>query len=128
MAGQHTPEEDVPPPMVSIDGLWYSPTTDLPFGKRIRLGQREHMIYQSSVEDGYHMGLLAHLHFAEANGLAEPIMLDDRQFTMVIEQLVPEGLALYDRGLWRSHFIAGWTSVYLGVASREELDGLLEEE
>lgn len=125
MAYNHSHEEDVPPPMESIAGLLYSPTTDIPFGKHIRLGQKDQLVFQSSVERGYQAGILAHLKFLENNEFDEPIMLDDKQFTMVIEHVVPEELSIYDRGLWRSHFIVGWTSVYLGVASEEDTDGLL---
>jgi hypothetical protein len=122
MVCNRSQEEDVPPPMESIAGFLYSPTTDIPFGKHIRLGQKDQLIFQSSVERGYQTGVIAHLKFLEANGFDDPIMLDDKQFTMVIEHMLPEELSLYDRGLWRSHFIVGWTSVYLGIAGEMEAD------
>ena len=121
MAHNFSPEEDVPPPMESIAGLMYSPTTDLPFGKYVHLGQKRQLIFQSSIEKGYQMGVFAHLQFLEANNLDEPIMLDDRQFTMVIEHFLPKKLNAYDRGLWRAYFIVGWTSIYLEIVDEEEI-------
>jgi hypothetical protein len=122
MAHNRSSEEDVPPPMESIAGLTYSPTTDLPFGKYVHLGQKKQLIFQSSIEKGYQTGILAHLEFLEANDIDEPVMLDDTQFTMVIEHFLPKRLKAYDLGLWRAHFIVGWTSVYLGVASEEVIE------
>ena len=39
-----------PPPLEKIGDLIYSPGTDLPFGKRVRIGLSEQTIYESAVD------------------------------------------------------------------------------
>ncbi|GCF10664.1 hypothetical protein [Dictyobacter arantiisoli] len=109
-----------PPPLEKIGDLIYSPGTDLPFGKRIRIGVSEQTIYESSVELGYRMGIRAHLAFMTDNNCANPVPLDDKQFTMIIDHLLPSDLNPFEQGLWRAHFVAGWMSVYLGLVSDED--------
>lgn len=114
----HSPHsrEVAPPPLERIGDLIYSPGSDLPFGKRIRVGLHECTIYASAIEKGYETGIRAHHAFLKDHGASAPITLDDKQFSMVIKHLLPKDLPLFDQGLWRSFFIVGWTSVYLGVA------------
>ncbi|GCE16262.1 hypothetical protein [Dictyobacter kobayashii] len=109
-----------PPPLEKIGDLVYSPGTDLPFGKRIRIGLSEQTIYESAVEHGYRTGIRAHFTFIEDHECSNPVPLDDKQFTMIIEHLVPTNLNAFEQGLWRSHFIAGWMGVYLGLVTDED--------
>jgi hypothetical protein len=99
-----------------IGDLVYSPGSDLPFGKRIRIGLHECTIYASAIEKGYQTGIRAHHAFLKDHKASAPITLDDKQFSMIIKHLLPKDLPLFDQGLWRSFFIVGWTSVYLGIA------------
>ena len=124
----HSPRsrEVPPPPLEMIGDLVYSPGSDLPFGKRIRIGLNECTIYASAVEKGYLTGIRAHHAFLQDHETDGPITLDDKQFSMIIKHLLPKDLSLFDQGLWRSFFIVGWTSVYLGVAP--ELDNEAAEE
>jgi hypothetical protein len=130
-AGQymaHSPHsrEVAPPPLEMIGDLVYSPGSDLPFGKRIRIGLHECTIYASAIEKGYETGIRAHHAFLKDHRASAPITLDDKQFSMVIKHLLPKDLPLFDQGLWRSFFIVGWTSVYLGVApdlNIEDIEG-----
>ncbi len=115
--------EEAPPPLQMIGDLIYSPGTDIPFGKQIRIGLTERTIYESVIEKGYRAGIRAHLTFLKDHQTTTPMMLDDRQFTMVIRHLLPQELSPFDQGLWRSFFIVGWTCVYLDIepiAAREE--------
>jgi hypothetical protein len=119
----HSPNnsrEVPPPPLERIGDLVYSPGSDLPFGKQIRIGLNECTIYATAVEKGYRTGIRAHRAFLQDHHAAAPITLDDKQFSMIIKHLVPKELSLFDQGLWRSFFIVGWTSVYLGVAFDSE--------
>jgi hypothetical protein len=130
MAHSHSPKvrEVSPPPLEVIGDLVYSPGSDLPFGKRIRIGLNEFTIYTSAVEKGYDTGVRAHYAFLRDHNAETPIVLDDKQFTMIIKRLLPKNLSLFDQGLWRSFFIVGWTSVYLGVAPDPDLNCEVEEE
>jgi len=112
----------MPPPLERIADLVYSPGSDLPFGKRIRIGLHECTIYASAIEKGYLTGIRAHHAFLRDHNASAPITLDDKQFSMIIKHLLPKDLSLFDQGLWRSFFIVGWTSVYLGVAPELDLD------
>ncbi|HLZ61362.1 MAG TPA: hypothetical protein VKR06_30820 [Ktedonosporobacter sp.] len=103
------------PPLEMIGDLIYSPTTDLPFGKNIRIGLSEFTIYMTAIEKGYHMGVQAHKDFLAQNHLTAPVMLDDTQFTMIMNGLLPKNLVPFEKRLWRSYFIVGWTCVYLGT-------------
>ena len=115
-------KEVAPPPLEMIGDLVYSPGTDLPFGKRIRIGLSEQTIYESAVEKGYQMGIRAHLAFLEDHESTTPVALDDKQFTMIIEHLLPQDLSQFDQGLWRSYFIVGWTCVYLELVNDDGLE------
>ncbi|HTI14632.1 MAG TPA: hypothetical protein VL461_08705 [Dictyobacter sp.] len=109
-----------PHPLEMIGDLVYSPGTDLPFGKRIQIGLTEETIYESAIEDGYLVGIRAHRAFLEDNNIANPILLDEKQYAMIIKSLLPKSLSALDRGLWRSYFIVGWVCVYLGIAAEDE--------
>ncbi len=110
-------KEVPPPPLQKIGDLTYSPGTDIPFGKRVRIGLTEEVIYESVVERGYTTGIRAHLTFLADHETTTPVALDDKQFTMVIKHLLPKELNAFDQGLWRSYFIVGWTCVYLGIVT-----------
>ena len=115
-------EEVPPPPLQMIGDLVYSPGTDIPFGKQIRIGLTERTIYESAIEKGYRAGIRAHQTFLRDHQSTTPIMLDDRQFTMIIRHLLPQQLSPYDQGLWRSFFIVGWTCVYLNIEPATNID------
>jgi hypothetical protein len=120
MSSKSRSKEVAPPPLEKIGDLVFSPGTDLPFGKRIRIGLSEQMIYESAVEKGYRTGIRAHLAFLADHENMTPIPLDDKQFTMVIKHLLPSDLSPFDQGLWRSYFIVGWMCVYLGLEIDDE--------
>jgi len=113
--GQTMSKHKEVPPLEMIGDLVYSPTTDLPFGKNIRIGLIELTIYMTAIERGYRMGVQAHKDFLANNHLTSPVMLDDSQFTMVMNGLLPKDLVPFEKRLWRSYFIVGWTSTYLGT-------------
>jgi hypothetical protein len=113
--------KEVPPPSLEVIGdLIYSPGTDIPFGKRMQIGLNEQIIYESAVEDGYRAGIEAHLIFLRDTKSSQPMALDDRQFSMIIKHVLPKKLSRFDQGLWRSHFVAGWMAVYLGIVVSDE--------
>lgn len=120
MSSKSRSKEVAPPPLEKIGDLIFSPGTDLPFGKRIRIGLSEQMIYESAVEKGYRTGIRAHLAFLADHENMTPVPLDDKQFTMVIKHLLPPDLSPFDQGLWRSYFIVGWMCVYLGLETADE--------
>ena len=128
MAHSPHPKEVTPPPLEMIGDLVYSPGSDLPFGKRIRIGLHECTIYASAIEKGYLTGIRAHHAFLHDHKASAPITLDDKQFSMIIKHLLPKDLTLFDQGLWRSFFIVGWTSVYLGVAPELDYEEDVEDE
>src|SRR5579883_1695769 len=113
-------KEVQPPPLEMIEGLIYAPGTDLPFGKTIRIGPKEQIIYESEIEKGYQAGIEAHHLFLKDHQSSTPVVLDDKQFTMVIKHLLPKHLSSFEKGLWRSFFIVGWTCVYLGLDEDDE--------
>jgi hypothetical protein len=115
-------EEVPPPPLQMIGDLIYSPGTDIPFGKQFRIGLTERTIYESAIEKGYTAGVRAHQTFLKDHQSTTPIMLDDRQFTMIIRHLLPQDYSTYDQGLWRSFFIIGWTCVYLNLEPAVDID------
>jgi len=39
---------------------------------------------------------------------------------MIIRQVLPKDLSPFDKGLWRSFFIAGWMSICLGITADVE--------
>ncbi len=113
--------KEVPPPSLeAIGDLVFSPGTDIPFGKRMQIGLTEQIIYESAVESGYQAGIRAHLTFLRDTKSQQPVALDDKQFSMIIKRILPRGLSRFNQGLWRSHFVAGWMAVYLGVVVGDE--------
>ena len=122
MSYNSKPKEVPPPPLEKIGDLIYSPGTDLPFGKRVRIGLSEQVIYESAIERGYQTGIRAHRAFLADHENIGPVALDDKQYTMIIKHLVPQELSPFDQGLWRSYFIVGWMCVYLGLAGDEAQD------
>lgn len=126
MPRRSRPQEVAPPPLEMIGDLVYSPGTDIPFGKQIRIGLTDQTIYESAIEKGYRMGIRTHQAFLKDHNSPSPIMLDDRQFTMLIKHLLPTDLSPFDQGLWRSFFIAGWACVYLGIEPTIDMDEGIE--
>ena len=112
--------EVVPPQLQTIGDLTYSPGTDLPFGKSLRMGVTETVIFESAIEKGYHAGIQAHRAFIKEHDSCSPVMLDDRQFTLVIEHFKPQGMTPFNDGLWRMHFIVGWTCIYLELVPNQK--------
>ncbi|MBV9230904.1 MAG: hypothetical protein JOZ18_16460 [Chloroflexi bacterium] len=116
----YSDSEKAPPPLEMIGDLLYSPDTDIPFGKPMRIGLTEYTIYESAIEDGYQAGIQAHQLFLHDLNRTMPVALDDKQFTMIIKQLLPKDLSPFNKQLWRSFFIAGWMSICLGITIEEE--------
>ncbi len=112
-----TPQEanDIPPQLETIGGVTYSPGTDIPLGKTIRMGITECTIYESAIEQGYQAGVQAHTEYLRDHNSTTPVILDDAQFTLVIEHFMPSNLTPFNQGLWRSHFIVGWSCMYLDL-------------
>jgi ribosome modulation factor len=108
------------PPVETVVGLTISPETDIPFGKPFRMGFYEYMIYERATEQGYQAGVAAHLSFMHDQGDRAPAMLDDEQFTIMLDAFMPKELPTHDRLMWRSHFIAGWASIFLGLDRVDE--------
>ncbi len=109
-----------PPPLQTIGDLTYSSGTDIPFGKQLHLGITKTLIYESAIEKGYRAGIQAHRTFLKDHDTCSPVMLDDHQFTLVIESFQPHDLTPFNEGLWRMHFIVGWTCLYLGIVIDEK--------
>ncbi|HLI89069.1 MAG TPA: hypothetical protein VKV37_10310 [Ktedonobacteraceae bacterium] len=61
----------------------------------------------------------AHLDLLQHQERTEPAVLDDKQFSEVIEHFIPPDLSPFNDALWRSYFIVGWICVFLGLASQE---------
>lgn len=119
MAQSSDPFSDVP--FETIEGLTISPQTDIPFGKPFRMGLVEHTIYDRAVEQGYDAGIRTHLTFLQDHQGCPPVMLDDAGFALMFKSFMPKGMNEHDVSLWRSSFIAGWASVFLGLV-RVELE------
>ncbi len=113
----HGVNESVPPDLQTIGDLTYSPGTDIPFGKTLRMGVTETIIFESAIEKGYQAGIQAHKAFIKEHDKCSPIMLDDHQFTLVMEHFKPCDLTPFNEGLWRMHFIVGWTCLYLEIVT-----------
>ncbi len=71
--------EEIPPPLQMIGDLVFSPGTDIPFGKQVRIGLTERTIYESAIEKGYRTGVRAHQAFLKDHKTTTPIVLDDKQ-------------------------------------------------
>ncbi len=102
-------------PLEDIEGLIYSPQTDIPFGKQFCMGQAEYTIYDRAVEQGYHTGIQTHLHFLRDHHTTTPMLLDDAQLTQVVNACVPQHLTEHNTAMWRGSFVIGWVSVSLGL-------------
>ena len=104
------------PALETIAGLTVSPETDIPFGKQFQMGHYEYTIYDRAVEQGYQAGIAHHRSFMQDLGDdGPPAMLDDAQFTFVLDAFTPKELSAHDSAMWRAYFIAGWCAVYLGL-------------
>jgi hypothetical protein len=106
---------ELEPPMETLAGLIVSPETDIPFGKPFQMGLAQYTIYERAIEQGYQAGIRAHLDFMKDHADSPPVMLDDAQFTLLLDAFQPKEMATRDRALWRAHCIAGWVSVFLGL-------------
>lgn len=96
----------------SVAGLLHAPGADYVFGKYITIGTRKELIFERAIEDGYRAGVQAHSrHFLGDEGEIE--VLDDTQFTALMDRLMPRDLSPRDTSTWRAHFIVGWTCVAL---------------
>jgi hypothetical protein len=113
-------KEKVPPPLEVIGGVVVSPGTDIPLGKHMRIGLQDCLIYESAIERGYRAGVAAHLDLLQHQERTEPVVLDDKQFSEVIEHFIPPDLSPFNDAVWRGYFIIGWTCVFLGLASQED--------
>lgn len=103
------------PEHLTVAGLTISPETDIPFGKQFQMGLYEYTIYERATEQGYYAGIAAHLDFIHTHDDCPPAMLDDAQFTLTLDAFTPKDLPAHDRAMWRAHFIAGWSAVFLGL-------------
>lgn len=99
----------------TLAGLTISPETDIPFGKQLHMGLYQYTIYERATEQGYYAGAAAHLNFMHDQGDTPPAMLDDACFTTLLNAFMPKDLAEHNRSMWRAHFIAGWSAVFLGL-------------
>jgi len=108
------------PPLEEIGDLTISPQTDIPFGKQFRMGQVIYTIYETAIEKGYDAGIRAHLDYMAHEQSANPGMLDDTMFHVVLDGFTPKELEGYERATWRAHFIAGWVTVYLGLVQLDQ--------
>ncbi|MBA2679568.1 MAG: hypothetical protein H0U76_14375 [Ktedonobacteraceae bacterium] len=112
-------DKDIPA-YEEIEGLTVSPRTDIPFGKPFQMGLAEYTIYDRAIEQGYEAGIAAHFDYLAHQKITTPVMFDDALFETVLDTFTPKQLEGYNKSLWRAHFLAGWTSVYLGVVRLHE--------
>jgi hypothetical protein len=110
-----TEKLDALPLIETIAGLTVSPETDIPFGKPLHMGLYEYTIYERATEQGYYAGIAAHIGFMHDQETDAPVMLDDVQFALMMNAFVPQQLLAHDKAMWRAHFIAGWSAVFLGL-------------
>lgn len=54
-----------------------------------------------------------HQRLMQESKSALPLILDDRQVTMLIEYLVPKRISREDAGYWRAGWLEGWFRVVL---------------
>jgi hypothetical protein len=98
-----------------VAGLLCAPGADFVFGKYITIGTQTTMIFQRAIEDGYRAGIQAHAkRFLESDD-GEIKALTDKEFTALIDQLIPQRLTPTDADMWKAYFIVGWTCVTLGI-------------
>ena len=105
----------------TIAGLDVYPAADLPFGKQFRMGQVIYTIYDRAVEHGFQAGVKMHLDLIREMELDTPVAVDEKQFTAMLNACAPKELSSENNHLWRAHFIAGWSSVFLGLADLKEV-------
>jgi hypothetical protein len=103
-----------------IAGLLHAPGADFVFGKYITIGTHTEMIFQRAVEDGYKAGVQAHTKRFLTSEEIELVLLTDKEFTELIDTLVPQHLTPTDADIWRAHFIVGWTCVGLRIVPLDE--------
>jgi hypothetical protein len=111
--------ENDPPIEVLPGGLLHRPGADYVFGKLVKIGSRDTLIFERATEDGYRAGIQAHADHLENQGEIE--ILTDYQFTRLINQRIPRTLASAAARIWRANFIVGWTCVALLLVPPEEL-------
>jgi hypothetical protein len=109
------PQDYADVPFEQIGDLVISPQTDIPFGEPFRMGLAVYTIYDRAVKDGYQAGIQRHLEFIQDHPGCSPTILDDEGFHLVLDTFMPEGLSEHDASQWRSSFIAGWASIFLGL-------------
>jgi hypothetical protein len=103
------------PVQETVGGITISPETDIPFGKQFVMGCYEYTIYERATEQGYQAGIAAHLDLIRHQGGGAPFAMDDAGFVLILDTLTPKDLPTHDRSMWRAHFIAGWSAVFLGL-------------
>ena len=103
-----------------VAGLLHAPGADFVFGKYITIGTRKEMIFERAIEDGYRAGIQAHTKRFLDSEDGEIEALTDKQFTLLIDQLVPQHLTPTNADIWRAYFIIGWTCVTLGIANLDK--------
>ena len=75
-------------------------------------------VYEHAIEQGYLAGMVAHLAILP-NHHGMPGMPDDAGFTRrVLDAFTPEGMSEHDTATLRTHFVAGWESVFRGLARK----------
>jgi len=105
----------------TIAGLDIIADADMPFGKHFQMGHVIYTIYDRAIENGYQAGVQSHLALIREMQLPAPFALDLEQFTALLSVCTPRDLGSENAGLWRAHFIAGWSSVFLGLTDLSEV-------
>jgi len=85
----------------------------------MRIGLAEYTIYESAIEEGYRAGITAHRLFLRDHDRTIPVALDDKQFTMIIRQVLPRIFRLLIRGCGVP-FYCGLMSICLGITADVE--------
>jgi hypothetical protein len=104
-------------PVSEIAGLLYCPTTDMPFGKTIRIGNNDVTIFERVIEQGYLAGVQAFKDQVATQGDVE--ILDDQELTGVINERCPHELSPRNQTIWRAYFVVGYTCAHLGQVPLE---------
>ena len=84
--------------------------------KYVRFGPHRIPIGSPLIAQGYQAGMqacLARVEHDECEDSDMFYMLDDREFTTVLDQYMPAHLSAEDASVWRAYFIVGWTWIYL---------------
>lgn len=103
-----------------IAGLTYMPDADYMFGKYITMGTKRDLIFDRAIEEGYRAGIRAHTAYFLTSPEAELRALSDKDFTTMIDPLVPQHLSPDDAETWRAYFIVGWTCITLRLVALDE--------